>query len=140
MVSKKKKVKQERKSKLSLLIADDDPQTLSILMMTLELAFDADIDLASDGEVALRKFKANRYDLVITDMMMPHMDGYELVRRIRQIDADVPIIALTQRSNISELIGQGPIKHICKPCSPNELQRVVDGLLRLSASRNSNEV
>ena len=76
-----------------ILVAEDDPEARELLLLLLQ---DADYQLlqAADGVEALRIVQAERPDLLITDVVMPRMDGYELVRRLRQNEqlADMPVI------------------------------------------------
>ena len=77
-----------------ILIAEDE---LMLRMLTEKLLAKqgATVVSAEDGDIALKYFHAEHFDLVITDLMMPHMDGLELTRRIRSSDPHTPIIALT---------------------------------------------
>src|SRR4029077_13090872 len=88
-----------------------------------------------DGRTALDAFEINLPDLIVSDIRMPHMDGVELVRRVRQKSA-VPIIFLTGRLNeVDELLGLrvGADDYIRKPFSPRILvERVRTVLRRLS--------
>lgn len=85
-------------------------------------------DIANNGIEALEMIKNNDYDIVLMDLLMPKMDGYEATREIRKMTDDrkatVPIVALTA-SSLSEVyqkfIDAGMIDHICKPFSIDEL-------------------
>jgi CheY-like chemotaxis protein len=79
---------------ISLLVAEDGEDIINIMDRTFQMLVNQ-IHLASDGEIALESFKANRPDIVITDLRMPNLDGKGLVKEIRQIDKNVPIIVIT---------------------------------------------
>jgi CheY-like chemotaxis protein len=78
-----------------VLIVDDSPVALSFLRAVLQSAYD--VDTAVDGEDAMRKALAHTPDLVVTDSLMPNVDGFELIGRLRQHPptASIPIVMLT---------------------------------------------
>ena len=78
----------------SVLLAEDELALAKSLAQTLE-ASGMDVRLALNGEIALGHFKRERPDLVLLDVMMPVMDGYETCAEIRKLDRDVPVIFLT---------------------------------------------
>ena len=95
---------------------------------------------ARNGAEALAAIAAHRPDLVVSDVMMPEVDGYELVRRLRADEqlADLPVMLLTaQASSTSELRGVnvGADDHLVKPFSADELLARVDARLAASADR-----
>lgn len=77
-----------------ILIADDTPNNLKLLAMHLR-QMGHDVESAADGKEAVEAFQAHHPDLVILDVMMPHMDGFDACKAIRAEDAAVPILALT---------------------------------------------
>ena len=79
-----------------ILVAEDDRNIRSGLVDALELEGYV-MEEAADGAGALRKFTAFRPDLVLLDVMMPNLNGYEVCRRIRRSDAATPIIMLTAK-------------------------------------------
>lgn len=79
---------------ISVLLAEDELALAKSLAQTLEAA-GMDVRLALNGEIALGHFKRERPDLVLLDVMMPVMDGYETCAEIRKLDRDVPVIFLT---------------------------------------------
>lgn len=79
-----------------ILIADDDPRVLLILRTTLERMKDGyRIVAARDGKEAMRSVKAEPFDLVITDIRMPGMNGIELAEAMRALDLDTAVIWIT---------------------------------------------
>ena len=79
---------------LSILVAEDNPINREILREQLE-ALGVRVTLAEDGEQALLRWHEASFDLVITDVNMPRLDGYQLTRRLREMDSGVPIIGVT---------------------------------------------
>ena len=79
---------------LNVLVAEDNPVNREILKEQLE-ALGVQVTLAEDGEQALQRWHEAAFDLVITDVNMPKLDGYQLTRRLRSLDAQVPIIGVT---------------------------------------------
>jgi two-component system response regulator (stage 0 sporulation protein F) len=79
-----------------ILIVDDDPKVLLILRATLEQVLHGYIiQTAPDGIIALQKIKHTTFDLLITDVIMPGMDGIELVKELRIINPDTAVIWIT---------------------------------------------
>ena len=115
----------------SVLVADDEKAIRESIKDYLE-AKGYSVKTATDGESALELFYENSFDLVILDVMMPKMDGWEACREIRKI-SKVPIIMLTAKSEESdELLGfeLGVDEYISKPFSPRILVARVDAILR----------
>lgn len=82
-------------AKRKILIVDDNAGNRLLLKFNLDGYFD--IDFASNGYSALNKFKENHYDLILMDLNMPELDGFETTRRIRQLEKETrtPIFAIT---------------------------------------------
>ncbi len=124
--------------KAKLLLVDDD----TALTKTLQLYFSRagyDISSASSGTEGLRELYRCHPDLVILDIMMPHMDGWETCRRIREMSS-VPIIILTARSQETDrIIGLrlGADDYVGKPFSVKELEARVEAVLRRSRPREA---
>jgi two-component system capsular synthesis sensor histidine kinase RcsC len=86
---------------LRILAADDQAANRELIRMQLE-ALGYRVDMAADGGEALRRFNEQHYDLVLTDLNMPGMDGYALARCLRAQGAKVPIAALTANAEVEE--------------------------------------
>jgi diguanylate cyclase (GGDEF)-like protein len=120
----------------SLLIVDDDPFIARLLEIELRAA-GYDVRVASDGEQAMSVAREQCPDLVITDVMMPHVDGFELTRNLRQDPrtASVSIIMLTARGLSADKLegfAIGADDYIVKPFDTPELLARVRGVLRRS--------
>lgn len=102
----------------SILLIDDEPDILSTLEMTLsQEAYH--VVTASGGETALELFRQQPFDLVITDMRMPGMDGVEVIRRVKALDPDVEVIILTGFATLENAIvalrNAGASDYLTKP-------------------------
>lgn len=120
-------------TKGDILIADDERNLLVALTITLQDAGYA-VRSAKDGETALKLFAERRPDLVLLDVMMPRMDGFAVCRKIRETDAETPVLFLTalgdERSQL-EGFGCGADDYIHKSLSePLFLSRVAAALRR----------
>jgi len=88
------------------------------------------IDIASNGEIALDMFESGKYELILMDIQMPVMDGYEATRRIRGIDKDIPIVALTANARIEDAQKTkiaGMSEHLNKPI---DIEKLYETLLK----------
>lgn len=106
-----------------ILIIDDEKairKTLSEI-----LSFEGyKIDEATDGEEGLKKFRENKYDLVLCDIKMPKMDGIEFLQKAGEVNADVPIIIISGHGNIEtavEAVKKGAFDYISKPPDLNRM-------------------
>ena len=116
---------------MKILIADDDQNIRQLLKMTLEVE-GYDTLFAEDGQQALETFEENQVDLVILDIMMPRLDGWEVCRKIRE-KSDIPIIMLTAKDDeVDTILGLklGADDYISKPFSPKELVARMEAILR----------
>jgi two-component system KDP operon response regulator KdpE len=117
-----------------ILIADDDAPILRLVRAKLQTDGFAVIT-ATNGAEAVASFEQERPDLVILDVMMPVMDGFEAMKQIRQ-DSNVPIILLTARTGgLDKIRGldQGADDYVTKPFDPDELSARVAAVLRRTA-------
>lgn len=123
-----------------ILVVDDEPQITRVLRTTL-VAKGYEIRVANDGEMALEIMKDWVPNLIITDLMMPNMDGVQLCKRVRAV-SQVPIIVLSvrgqERSKI-EALDAGADDYITKPFSMGELQARVRAALRRSPKSKTRE-
>ena len=80
--------------KMSILYVEDDGLTRLMMKKQLKNIFES-FDEAENGAIGLEKFKSNKPDIVVTDISMPVMNGYEMIKNIRAIDKDVKIVVTT---------------------------------------------
>lgn len=114
-----------------VLVVDDEPRMIRFIRMNLELEGYHVVE-ASNGIEALDQVRKHLPDLVIMDVMMPKMDGFESLRLLREIST-VPVILLTVRSDEEDRIHGlelGADDYITKPFSPRELVSRVNAVLR----------
>ena len=120
-----------------ILAVDDEPNIVRLIQVNLE-RHGYQVDTASNGVQALEKIRANRPDLVVSDVMMPEMDGFELLSTIKRDPAleDLPIIMLTaktQDKNVMEGYSRGADMYLTKPFNPAELLAFVKRILQSSS-------
>lgn len=109
--------------KIHVLLVEDEQTLAMIIKDTLEEQ-DFIITTAGDGEEGLRKFFEQKPDVLVADVMMPRMDGFEMVRRIRQSDKATPVLFLTARSAINDVVKGfelGANDYLKKPFGMQEL-------------------
>ncbi len=124
---------------LRILVAEDNPVNRQIAKEFLQLA-GAEVDSVENGEEAVNRICAgeakNRYDLILMDLQMPVMDGFEATRRIRRSDREIPILALTARTMADEkqeCLKNGMNDHISKPIEPQILYQTIKKYVKLPA-------
>ncbi|WP_297643903.1 response regulator transcription factor [uncultured Bacteroides sp.] len=113
----------DRERGLTVLLVEDEQTLAMIIKDTLE-GQDFIIHTAANGEEGLRTFFDLRPDVLVADVMMPRMDGFEMVRRIRQTDKRTPVLFLTARSAISDVVEGfelGANDYLKKPFGMQEL-------------------
>lgn len=118
-----------------ILVIDDDYHINQLVKATFAEQ-GAEVVTAVDGQEGLRQFYAHKPDLVIIDLMMPEMDGWETTERILEL-ADVPIIMLTSLRDDADVIrglDQGAIDYVTKPFSPKVLAARARAALRHAAA------
>ncbi len=125
----------------NLLIVDDDANMRILLNVRLKSRYG--VRLAKDGVEALEIFEEGNTDLVITDIMMPGMDGYALVEKLRARGETVPVIMLTAKTAISDKghgFAAGTDDYMTKPINFEELVWRIDALLRRSRIANEGKI
>ncbi|WP_037322103.1 response regulator transcription factor [Amycolatopsis thermoflava] len=115
----------------TLLLIEDDPAVREGLCLGLR-RHGHDVEPAADGEAGLRLLNARRPDLVLLDLMLPGIDGFEVCRRIRAT-GPVPIIMLTARGDDIDVVGgleAGADDYVVKPVQPRVLDARIKAVLR----------
>ncbi len=126
-----------------VLVVDDDPEIIDLLRLDMEL-MGFDVDYATDGLSGLKKAESKTYDLIVLDVMMPKMDGFEVCKRIRahRPSANVPIILLTAKGTIEDKIrgfNAGADDYLIKPFEFQELMVRMRALFRRSGALAKND-
>ncbi|HML20198.1 MAG TPA: response regulator [Aggregatilinea sp.] len=123
-----------------ILIVDDDVDSLKLIGLMLQRQ-GYEVLVASTGQQALAKAKNDRPDLIILDIMMPDMDGYEVCRRLRHdpTTQPIPIIMFTARAMVDDKVAgfeAGADDYLTKPTHPAELASRIKAILARSAAQN----
>ncbi|GAA4058772.1 response regulator transcription factor [Flavobacterium chungnamense] len=120
-------------TKYKILYAEDDETLAFLTKDNLEMHYD--VTHCTDGEMCLKAFKSEAFDICILDIMMPKMDGFELAEKIRQLNADVPIIFLSAKTLKEDRIKGlrlGADDYLVKPFSIEELLLKIEIFLKRS--------
>lgn len=115
-----------------LLIIDDDPVVRDLLSTILSGAGNYITDTAEDGLEGLEKIKNNNYDIVISDLTMPRLNGMELLRELKTINPFIPVVVITGNSSIDSAINamkEGARDFITKPFSINNVVATTNRIL-----------
>ncbi|MDY2626305.1 MAG: response regulator transcription factor [Coriobacteriales bacterium] len=123
-----------------ILVVDDESSITDFVSYNLRKE-DYEVDVASDGEVALDMAKRGNYDLYILDVMLPGMDGYELCRRIRSF-SNAPVLFLSARdTELDKVVGLeiGGDDYLAKPFGVRELIARIKALLRRAPAESNGE-
>ena len=116
---------------INVLLVEDEETLALIIKDTLE-GQGFRIRLAKDGEEGLRLFAQEKPDVLVADVMMPRMDGFEMVRRIRKTDRQTPVLFLTARSSVNDVVEGfelGGNDYLKKPFGMQELIVRIKALL-----------
>ncbi|HEY8187173.1 MAG TPA: response regulator [Pyrinomonadaceae bacterium] len=104
---------------MRILLVEDEPSAALMLAKGLREQSYA-VDIAADGEVALYQLSVCDYDLVILDVMLPHKDGLQVCREMRDLDLSTPVLMLTARDAVDDRIAgldSGADDYLIKPIS-----------------------
>jgi DNA-binding NtrC family response regulator len=124
-----------------ILVIDDEPDILALLRMIIEENTDYEVRTTNNPSQGLKMFVETDFDLVITDLKMPGMDGLELVQEFEDINADVPIIIITAYGTVEtadEALKKGVFDFIAKPFSKNNILFTIKRTLELGRVRREN--
>jgi len=113
--------------KLPILVVDDEQDMLTPLLRTLRCR-GFSVEGASNGAEALQLFKKKSFSLVITDFKMPHMSGIELLRNVKKLSPDIPVIMITGYGTVNnavEAMQHGAADYLLKPFSSQTLQAAI---------------
>lgn len=120
-----------------ILLVDDEPQILEFYTAVLSPKGYA-LETAGDGTEAVQKLATSRFDLIVSDVSMPGMDGLSLLSTVRATDLDVPVILITGGPSLEtamKALEYGALRYITKPVEPKALRAVVEygiGLHRMA--------
>jgi CheY-like chemotaxis protein len=119
---------------LHILLAEDDASIRAIAELSLTRVGGHQVTAVTDGAQALAKLEDQSFDLVLLDIMMPGLDGFETCRRIKASDTTrhIPVIFLTARAQPHEMqqgLGMGAVGYIIKPFDPMTLPQQINEVL-----------
>ena len=122
------------------MLVEDEANIRKTVKMNLELEGFEVVDVA-DGKGAIRTFEGQHFDLVILDVMLPDVDGFQICEQIRLTNTDVPIIFLTAKDTSADRIAglkKGADDYLTKPFHLEELLLRVNNLLRRTSKSPAN--
>jgi DNA-binding response OmpR family regulator len=117
---------------MRLLLIDDDAELCALLGQYLRREGDLEVEFAHTGATGIEASRRGRFDLIVLDVMLPGMDGFEVLRTIRK-DGNVPVIMLTARGeDVDRIVGLelGADDYMPKPFNPRELVARIRAVLR----------
>lgn len=120
---------------MRILVVEDEKKVASFIKKGLEEEHYA-VDIAYDGEKGLALAQINEYDLILLDIMLPRLDGLEVLRQIRRNGSNMPILILTAKDSVEDIVSGldgGSDDYLTKPFSFAELLARVRALLRRKA-------
>ena len=124
-----------------VLVVDDEPMVRDVLARYL--ARDGfEVDIAADGEAALEAVRSTNPDLVVLDLMLPRLDGFEVFHRMRGAGIESPVIMLTARGEVTDrVVGLeiGADDYVSKPFSPKEVVARIKAVLRRGGATDGEE-
>ncbi len=126
-------------SKTKILYVEDEPFLGRIVKESLE-SREFEVTMAADGKLAVSLFKESNPDICVFDIMLPQKDGYTLAKEIRNINAHVPIIFVTAKTQTEDVLkgfDAGGNDYLRKPFSMEELIARVNNLLSIARNKNS---
>jgi DNA-binding response OmpR family regulator len=126
---------------IKILLVEDDPEMLDLTAYVLRRERFVVME-ASDGAMALRRWKADRPDLVVLDLGLPNVDGFEVLRRMREEDEAMPVLVLTARKDAKDILrcfNLGSDDFLPKPFEFRELTARMRAILRRARVTSQSE-
>jgi DNA-binding NtrC family response regulator len=126
-----------------ILIIDDEPDMLKLLSMILREKTSYEITTTNNPIEAVELAKQGGFDLVISDLKMPGLDGLEIIDAVKKVDADTPVIIITAFASVesaSEAIQKGGFDFITKPFRKEQILFTIDKALKWLAVQRENKM
>ncbi|PCI00407.1 MAG: DNA-binding response regulator [Flavobacteriaceae bacterium] len=124
---------------IKILLAEDEPSLGQIIKESLETR-NFEVDLCINGQIALEHYHSNTPDILVLDVMMPLKDGFTVAKEIRQSNSQIPIIFLTAKSQVKDVVhgfNIGGNDYLKKPFSMEELIVRIEALLQRNTDTNT---
>jgi DNA-binding NtrC family response regulator len=124
-----------------ILVVDDELDMLMLLRMIIEDNTDYEVETTNNPSEGLKLITDNEYDLVISDLKMPGMDGMELFDELREIRPDIPVIIITAYGSLGtadEAMNKGVSDFITKPFRKDSILFTINRVLELSRVQREN--
>lgn len=125
----------------AILVVEDEEKIARVLQLELEYE-GYEVEKALDGYEALEKYRTKKWDLILLDVMLPGINGIDLLRRIRSGDQLTPIIMLTAKDSVDDKVtglDLGANDYVTKPFEIEELLARIRAVLRLASLKNKTE-
>ncbi len=126
-----------------LLVVDDEPDMLKLLSMIIREKTPYELTTTNNPVEALDLAKKGGFDLVITDLKMPGLDGIELLEAIRRVDANIPVIFVTAYGTVesaAEAIEKGGFDFITKPFRKEQILFTIDRAIKWVKLQKENQL
>jgi EAL domain-containing protein (putative c-di-GMP-specific phosphodiesterase class I) len=117
----------------SVLVVDDEADLIAAYVRALTAA-GFTVDKANNGKSAIERIAGTRFDAIVSDLSMPELDGIGLLRAVREMDWDVPVVLVTGGASLEtalQAVEYGALRYLQKPINMHELVRVVSQAVRL---------
>ncbi len=116
-----------------VLLVDDDPEVLRTFGRTLRRA-GFDVEVAADGRTAVEQVNRDGFDVIVSDIAMPGMDGIQLLREVREHDLHVPVVLVTGAPAVAtaaKAVEYGAFQYLTKPVANEDLESITERAVRL---------
>jgi len=126
-----------------ILIVDDEPDMLKLLSMNLREKTSYEITTTNNPMEAIELAKQGGFDLVISDLKMPVLDGMEIIDAVKKVDEDIPVIIITAFASVesaSEAIQKGGFDFITKPFRKEQILFTIDKAFKWLKVQRENKI
>jgi two-component system OmpR family response regulator len=126
-------------NKFRILVVEDEPLVRDLLRESLTIG-GYDVETADDGLEALNKIQKTAFDLIVADINMPKLNGYELIQKLRELNDETPILILSARSETYDKnlgLRLGADDYMTKPFSLEEIMLRINAILRRTGHQRS---
>lgn len=111
-----------------ILVVDDEPVVRESLLDWFSMD-EYPIEMAASGAEAMQKMREAKWDILLTDVKMPGMDGLELQKKAKQLDPDITVIIMTAYASVDsamQAIKEGAYDYVTKPLDPEDLEQIIN--------------